>query len=88
VWTAWRRHGCRRGAGAEPPEKVSRAEWTKEAAQDALAARMLARDAPKAPATVLTLGQAAARYLTAKARKRSLGDDARYLDAFKVAFGR
>lgn len=69
------------------PEKVTRAEWTKDDAGDALAARILERDAAKAPATVLTLDQAATRYLTAKARKRSLADDARYLDAFKVAFG-
>jgi integrase len=68
--------------------RVTNAKWTEEDAEKQLAARVLERDAPTpAAAEPLTFGQAAARYLTAKARKRSLGDDARYLDAFKVTFG-
>jgi hypothetical protein len=62
-------------------ERVTKAYWTKDDAREALAKRILERDTPKQPLAPLTLGQAAARYLTAKARKRSLADDARYLDA-------
>jgi len=57
-------------------ERKVDAGWTKEQAQEALAA----------PAPV-TFGAAVARYLAAKSRKRSIADDARHLKAFAAYFG-
>lgn len=69
-------------------EKVTRADWTKEAAQDALATRMLERDAETAPARpAMTFGEAIARYLEVKAKKRSWKDDQRNLYRLRDAFG-
>src|SRR5436190_21168831 len=65
-----------------------KAEWTKEDAENALAARLLKIDQePKVKAAGLTLAQAAERYLATKARKRSLAKDRRTLEHFKSMFG-
>ena len=65
-----------------------KAEWTKEDAENALAARLLKLDQePKVKAAGLTLAQAAERYLATKARKRSLAKDRRTLEHFKSMFG-
>ena len=57
-------------------ERVTKAGWTEDDPREALAARILERDPPKLPLAPLTLSQAAARYLTAIARKRPLVDEA------------
>ena len=65
-----------------------KSEWTKEDAENALAARLLKVDKePKVKAAGLTLAQAAERYLATKARKRSLAKDRRTLEHFKSMFG-
>src|SRR2546430_2517094 len=65
-----------------------KSEWTKEDAENALAARLLKIDQePKVKAAGLTLAQAAERYLATKARKRSLAKDRRTLEHFKSMFG-
>jgi len=64
-------------------------EWTREDAENALAAVVLKLEQPKAaPASELTLSQAAERYLAAKARKRSVANDRRILEHFKTEFGK
>jgi integrase len=65
-----------------------KAEWTREDAENALAAIVLKLEQPKAPASGLTLSQAAERYLAAKARKRSVANDRRILEHFKTEFGK
>ena len=68
--------------------RLFKAEWTKEDAENALAARLLKLDhEPKPKAPGLTLAQASERYLAAKARKRSLAKDRRYLEHFKSVLG-
>jgi len=68
--------------------RLFKAEWTKEDAENALAARLLKLDQePKPKAPGLTLAQASERYLAAKARKRSLAKDRRYLEHFKSVLG-
>jgi integrase len=70
------------------PEKVTRAEWTREAAQDALDARVRERDVPPAPArAVMTFGEAVVKYLEVKSAKRSWKDDRRNLHRLRAAFG-
>jgi len=60
--------------------RVTRADWTEDDAQKALAAALLGRDVPPAAAApaVKTLGQLATEYLDFKRAKgkRSLADDA------------
>jgi integrase len=82
-------------------EKVTRADWTKADALEALAFRMLERDpetkpshddavlepAPPPARPALTFGEAIARYLEVKARKRSWKDDQRNLARLQDAFG-
>jgi integrase len=53
-----------------------------------LAWRRSKLEQPKAPASGLTLSQAAERYLAAKARKRSVTNDRRILEHFKTEFGK
>jgi len=65
-----------------------KAEWTREDAENALAAHVLKAEQPKAPAPGLTLAQAAERYLAAKTRKRSVTGDRRILEHFKTEFGK
>src|SRR3990170_4307116 len=56
-------------------------EWTKEQARDALAKRILERDAPKEPAKPKTLGEVAGEYLDYKRGKgkRSIKRDEQIL---------
>jgi integrase len=69
-------------------ERVFKAEWTREGAQNALAERLLERDTSKAPAPATgTFGEAVDRYLKAKSRKKSIKDDQRHLVAFTASFG-
>ncbi len=66
------------------------AAWTKEQAQQELAAHLLGlentQEAASAPPS-LTFGEAIARYLVAKASKRSLEDDRKHLERLRAAFG-
>jgi integrase len=64
------------------------AAWDKAAALQALATRVAQRDqpAPVEPAG-LTFGQAVAKYLEIKSRKRSLRDDRQHLAHLTAAFG-
>jgi len=63
-----------------------KAEWTKEDAEKALAAQLLQiPEKPKSPG--ISFGQACERYLAAKSRKRSLGNDARIVKHLKAEFG-
>jgi len=65
-----------------------KSEWTKEDAENALAARLLKiEQQPKAKAVGLTFGAAVERYIKTKARKRSLGFDRAHLNQFKGTFG-
>jgi len=64
-----------------------KAEWTKEAAQDALAAYLLKIEQPRPAGTGLTFSQAAERYLATKARKLSLVEDQRTLAHLTSHFG-
>ena len=69
-------------------ERVTKAEWTKDDAQNALAARLLECDAPTVPArATMTFGEAVARYLEVKAKKRSWKDDRRNLHRLRDTFG-
>ena len=69
-------------------KRVYKAEWTKDDAEQALAAVLLKTEQqPKAKARGLTLAMAAARYVETKARKRSLGDDIRILKHLEESFG-
>src|SRR5690242_10916148 len=56
--------------------------WTREQAEEALAATLLEKDVPKVPPPAMhTFGEAVERYLEVKAAsaKRSLDDDRRHL---------
>jgi integrase len=70
-------------------ERKFSGKWTREEAQNALAARLLNLETPAPPPVGegITFGQAAERYLAVKARKRSLADDRRMLEQLKAAFG-
>ena len=69
-------------------KRVYKAEWTKDEAQKALAALLLhVERQPAAKSGGLTFGQAITRYLAAKAKKRSIGDDRRLLERLRPAFG-
>jgi integrase len=64
--------------------------WTKDDAQNDLAARLLQRDAPAAPAAPrTTLAQVATEYVDYKRAKgkRSLASDETFIGRFKVFFG-
>src|SRR5688572_8976283 len=66
------------------------AAWSKDDAQDALAAALLERDEPKTPApAVVTLAQLRDRYLDYKGAegKRSIGDDKMNLTRLVAWFG-
>jgi len=62
------------------------AQWTKEAAQEALAKFLLGKDQPKTKP--ITFADAAQRYEQAKARKRSLREDKKTLKRLLAHFGR
>lgn len=70
-------------------ERRTDAGWTKEDAQNALAARLvgLGQDAPTPDPTGIRFGQAVERYLQAKSRKKSIQDDARHLTMLRGVFG-
>ena len=68
-------------------KRVYKAGWTRDDAEKALAALLLQIEQPKPKPQGLTLAQAAERYLTTKARKRSLGEDKRILEHLKSALG-
>src|SRR5215472_8345972 len=75
-------------------ERRYREEWTREDAQQALAARLLKQDAPLAapgPVTTMvntmTFGEAITRYLEVKKAKRGWKDDQRNLFRLREAFG-
>lgn len=75
-------------AGGKQERKFS-AGWTKDDAQNELAARLLQRDAPPAPATRKTLAQVAAEYLDYKRGKgkRSIRQDEQILGKLKARVG-
>ncbi len=74
--------------GRTKQKRVYKAEWTKDDAEQALAAVLLKiEEQPKPKAGALTLAQAAERYHASKARKRSLKEDKRILEHLKSAFG-
>lgn len=66
-------------------QKRFNANWTKEAAQEALARFLLEKDQPKLKP--VTLAAAADRYEQAKARKRSLREDKKTLKRLLAHFG-
>jgi integrase len=68
-------------------ERSYKSEWTKDDAEKALAEVKLGIKPPEPKTCGLTFGQAAERYLAAKARKRSLDDDRRIIARFKAEFG-
>jgi integrase len=68
-------------------KRVYKAEWAREDAEKALAARLLQVERPKPKSSGLTLAQATERYLATKARKRSLREDKRILEHLKSALG-
>jgi len=70
-------------------ERCFRAEWTREAAQDELAKRLLERDTPPAPAAPKTFAEVAEEYLAFKRGKgkRSIHEDEKILAKLKARFG-
>jgi hypothetical protein len=70
-------------------ERKFSAEWTKEQALGELAARLLKRDAPPAPAAPRTLAQVATEYLDYKRGKgkRSIRQDEQILAQLKARLG-
>ena len=70
-------------------ERKFSAGWTKDTARDALAARILERDTPPAPATPKTLGEVAQDYLDFKRGKgkRSIRQDEQILTKLKARLG-
>jgi hypothetical protein len=67
-------------------KRVYRSEWTKDDAEQALAAYLMTAEPPK-PTSGMTLAEAAKRYLATKARKRTLKKDERILKHLQSAFG-
>jgi integrase len=67
--------------------KSYKTEWSKEQAEEALAKALLQIKAPKAEGSGITFAEAKSRYLAAKARKKSISGDARYLTMFESVFG-
>jgi integrase len=70
-------------------ERKFSGEWTRDDAQNALAARLLERDTPPAPATPKTLAQVATEYLDYKRGKgkRSIRQDEQILAKLKARLG-
>jgi integrase len=67
-------------------KRVYRSEWTKEDAEQALAALLMKVEPPR-PKRGMALAEASERYLATKARKRTLKKDERILKHLKSAFG-
>jgi integrase len=80
---AWGFVGIERGKQV----RQFKSEWTKEQAQEALAAFLLKIEQPKVAASSITFSVAVERYLATKARKRSLTEDARILGHLREYFG-
>jgi len=74
-------------AGGRQAMRVYKADWTREDAEKALAARLLRLEQPKPKSSGLTLAQVTERYLSAKSRKRSLANDQRIVKHLKSEFG-
>ncbi len=70
-------------------ERCFRAEWTREAAQEALAKRLLTRDTPPAAAAPKTFSQVSEEYLAFKRGKgkRSIHEDEKILTKLKARLG-
>ena len=70
-------------------ERKFSGEWTRDDAQQALAAHLLERDAPPPPAVPKTLGQVAQEYLDYKRGKgkRSTRQDEQILAKLKTRLG-
>ena len=68
-------------------QKNYRMEWSREDAENALAALKLRIEQPKTKGAGMTLAQAAERYLAAKARKRWLQGDRWLLAHLVTALG-
>ncbi len=64
-----------------------KAEWSRDDAEQALAAALLKLEPPKPAGLGITFAEAIEHYLKAKARKRSLAFDKMYLDQLKGALG-
>ena len=67
--------------------KSYRADWTREEAEAELAKQLLKIEPVEPKGTGITLKEAVERYLVAKARKRTLAEDKRQLEALKTEFG-
>ena len=67
--------------------RVFRSDWSKEDAEKALAERTLKIETPKPKESGITFVQAVERYLTAKARKRTIDEDRRILGHLQQYFG-
>lgn len=68
--------------------RVVKSDWTKEDAENAMAARLLGLEQEQAKATApMTFGEAIEQYLKTKARKKSLAFDKLYLGQLKATFG-
>jgi len=70
-------------------QRCFRAEWTREAAQEALAARLLARDTPPPAAAPKTFSQVSEEYLAFKRGKgkRSIREDEKILKKLAARLG-
>jgi hypothetical protein len=70
-------------------ERCFRAEWTRELAQAELAARLLKRDTPPAPAPAKTFAEVPEEYLAFKRGKgkRSIHQDEKILTKLKARLG-
>ena len=64
-----------------------KAEWTQDDAEAELAKALLKIKPEKPKGTGITLAQAADRYLSSKARKRTIEADRRQLDLLRIEFG-
>jgi hypothetical protein len=62
-------------------------EWSREDAENALAAFKLKIEEPKPKASGMTFGQAVARYVAGQARRKSIANVARHLNAMAAFFG-
>ena len=64
-----------------------KAEWTQDDAEAELAKALLQIEPEKLKGPGITLAEAAERYLTTKARKRTIEADRRQLELLKTEFG-
>src|SRR5260370_26131743 len=64
-----------------------KAEWTQDDAEKALAAALLQIEPSKAKGVGITFGEAVERYVQGQARKKSVANAARHLEAMTAYFG-